>query len=279
MKLKIKRLLSQFFFLFASNLGFKIPNIFNGKTGFCYPFFYCHSCPTASAACPLKAIENAVHNTGLDFTKINWKLLLFPIFIIGIVGMISGRAVCGWACPIGLLQRGTANFARKLKKFPIIERFENHKLEPKLRLIKYFVFVIFIILTTAFVGFMFTDICPVGFLVGTIPISLIYHGQYFPNQFFLLAAVIFILFVILIFTIERGWCKYFCPIGAMLAPFNKVSLFHVSIEKDKCIHCNACSEVCPMGIDVPNMNRDLECIFCGKCIEACPKNIISFKRG
>jgi len=33
-----------------------------------------------------------------------------------------------------------------------------------------------------------------------------------------------------------------------------------------------------MGIDVPNMKRDLECILCGKCINVCPKSCITFER-
>jgi len=83
--------------------------------------------------------------------------------------------------------------------------------------------------------------------------------------------------------IERGWCRYFCPVGAILAPFNKISMLYVSpVEKNifdkECIHCNACVNSCPMGIDVINMNRDPECILCGKCINVCPKNLIKFER-
>jgi len=278
MNLKIKRYISQFFFLIFANLGFKINTFFNGKTGFCYPFFYCHSCPTATSACPIRAIENGVYKTGLDPSKINWKLILFPIVIIGFIGTITGRAVCGWACPIGLLQRVTGKFAIKLRKFDIIRRFENHKIEGYLRYAKYIVFIGLIIISTPFFAFMFTNICPVGFLVGTIPISILNPGAYYPSEFFNLALIIFILFIILIFLIERGWCKYFCPVGAMLAPFNKISIYHINVEKDRCVHCNLCSKVCPMGIDVPNMNRDPECILCGKCIPACPKNIITFKK-
>ena len=124
---------------------------------------------------------------------------------------------------------------------------------------------------------MFTNICPVGFLVGTLPTAITNPGGYYPGEYFYVAFVIFILFFILIFTVERGWCKYFCPVGAMFAPFNKISMIYVSVDKEKCIHCNACTEICPMGIDVPNMNRSPECILCGKCVEVCPKNIIKFE--
>jgi polyferredoxin len=125
---------------------------------------------------------------------------------------------------------------------------------------------------------MFTDICPIGYLVGTIPISILNPGGFNPNEFFIIAMGVFVLFLVLVFTVERGWCRYFCPIGAMLAPFNKISMYKVSVNKDECIHCNICINTCPMGIDVPNMDRDPECILCGKCIEACPKNVIKMER-
>ena len=35
-----------------------------------------------------------------------------------------------------------------------------------------------------------------------------------------------------------------------------------------CIDCNACVNVCPMGIDIRN-GQQLECITCGLCIDAC----------
>jgi len=125
---------------------------------------------------------------------------------------------------------------------------------------------------------MFTDICPVGILTGTFPILFLNPGKYEPNPFFWPAMIFFVLFFVLIFLVERGWCRYFCPVGAILAPFNKISYLTVSVDEKVCVHCNACSDVCPMGINVPEMNRDPECILCGKCINVCPKNAIKYER-
>lgn len=269
MKLQIKRWISQIIFLITANLG-----AFGLKTGFCYPFFYCHSCPASTSACPIRAIE-----IGISKADWNWKFFFFPILILGSVGVIFGRAVCAWACPIGTLQRATGVVARKLKKkYVILDKIGKHKIEIYFRYVKYFNLIGLAIIIPIFISFMFTDICPVGFLVGTIPISILNPGQYVPNQFFNLAFVIFILFIILIFVVERGWCRYFCPVGALLAPFNKISMYHISVEHSKCKQCAICSFHCPMGIDVPNMNRDPECILCGKCVDVCPYNIIEFKR-
>jgi len=274
MKFQLKRLVAQIIFFFTANLG-----VLGLKTGFCYPFFYCNACPAATSACPLRSLELSVYDIYKKPGNFSLKLLLFPLLILGIVGVFSGRAFCGWVCPIGLLQRATGKIARFVKeKIPFVKKLGQHKVERYLRYTKYFVLIGLVFLTSIFIGFVFTDICPVGMLTGTFPIWALNLTGYSPSSYFYPALIVFILFLLLIILVERGWCRYFCPVGAILAPFNKISILHIEVEKDKCVHCNLCSEVCPMGIDVPNMHRDPECILCGKCVSACPHNIIKFKR-
>ncbi|MDG6218881.1 MAG: 4Fe-4S binding protein [Candidatus Thermoplasmatota archaeon] len=274
MKLQFKRTIAQILIFLSANL-----RPVGVKTGFCYPFFYCNSCPTATSACPLRALEVGVYQYSF-----RWKLVLFPLLIIGFFGVLSGRAICGWACPIGLLQRATAPVARKVKNIPLINKIGKHPIEPTLRYLKYVILIGLVFLTTFLIGFMFTDICPIGFLTGTIPTLLLRPNEFVANPvFFLPAFIIFLLFLILICIVERGWCRYFCPLGALFAPFNKISILHVArVDEDifqkECIHCNACSKICPMGIEVTRLNRDLECILCGKCVEVCPKDLIEFKK-
>ena len=60
------------------------------------------------------------------------------------------------------------------------------------------------------------------------------------------------------------WCS--TPESQKLAP-------EIAVYPDKCIHCDRCIQVCPMGaIDYVNdgiyINRNL-CNECGKCSEAC----------
>ena len=57
--------------------------------------------------------------------------------------------------------------------------------------------------------------------------------------------------------IERPWCKYACPYGALLGLFNKIRIFKIRRAPSTCIACNRCTNVCPMNIDVARTgNRD-----------------------
>jgi polyferredoxin len=170
-----------------------------------------------------------------------------------------------------------APLAKKMGKYPFFKKMGNSSNEKFVRYTKYLVLITLVFLTTALVGFMFTDLCPVGFLTGTIPLLILHPTRFIPNAFFPIALAIFILFVILIALVGRGWCRYVCPLGALMAPFNKVSAIRVDVDRDKCIECMACVKTCPMKIEVLNMYRDPECILCGKCIQICPTSAIKYK--
>lgn len=61
------------------------------------PGFNCYSCPGAVGACPLGALQNAIAASGSRT----------PVYVLGILmlyGITLGRTICGYLCPLGLLQ-------------------------------------------------------------------------------------------------------------------------------------------------------------------------------
>ena len=85
--------------LYNANIkGFISGEIFTGNVKYaCLPGLNCYSCPGAVGACPLGSLQNAL---AASKTKL-------PTYIIGIIllySIILGRTICGWLCPVGLLQ-------------------------------------------------------------------------------------------------------------------------------------------------------------------------------
>ena len=81
--------------------GFLEGEIYKSKTpttkGICVPGFNCYSCPGAVGACPLGSLQNAIGTTN--------KQIGFYVFgILMLYGLILGRTICGWLCPLGLIQ-------------------------------------------------------------------------------------------------------------------------------------------------------------------------------
>ena len=74
--------------------------------------------------------------------------------------------------------------------------------------------------------------------------------------------------------VERPWCKYLCPYGALLGFTNKFKLFKLKRNENTCISCNQCNQACPMNIDVESSKKvtQLQCISCFECTSenTCP---------
>jgi polyferredoxin len=80
----------------------------------------------------------------------------------------------------------------------------------------------------------------------------------------------------------RIWCRYGCPLAALMHAYGRFAKYRIFSEKKKCISCNICTKVCHMGIDVMNyankgipMN-DVECVRCSACVTSCPTEVLSF---
>ncbi|MEM7204354.1 MAG: NAD(P)-binding domain-containing protein [Planctomycetota bacterium] len=82
----------------------------------------------------------------------------------------------------------------------------------------------------------------------------------------------------------RVWCRFACPLAALMNIYSRFSQFGILAEKKKCISCNVCTSVCHMGIDIMNFAnkglpmRDPQCVRCSACVQSCPTGVLEFGR-
>lgn len=82
----------------------------------------------------------------------------------------------------------------------------------------------------------------------------------------------------------RVWCRFFCPLAALMHIYNKFSTWRILSDKKKCISCGLCTKSCHMGIDVMGYAQtgrvldDVECVNCSACVNVCPTGVLSFGR-
>ncbi|MCA9523161.1 MAG: NAD(P)-binding domain-containing protein [Myxococcales bacterium] len=82
----------------------------------------------------------------------------------------------------------------------------------------------------------------------------------------------------------RVWCRFACPLAALMHIYARFSRFRIFAEKKKCISCNVCTSVCHQGIDIMNFAnkglpmQDPECVRCSACVQSCPTGTLSFGR-
>ena len=86
--------------------------------------------------------------------------------------------------------------------------------------------------------------------------------------------------VLPILTRRRIQCGLFCPFASFQSFFNKLNVFDIRIDKEKCSDCNHCVNTCPtFSLDEASVGRGttlLSCTKCGHCVDACPKKAVSF---
>jgi polyferredoxin len=75
----------------------------------------------------------------------------------------------------------------------------------------------------------------------------------------------------------RFWCRYLCPLGALLSLFSPLGLFKRRVSED-CTQCLKCQKSCPMGAipEDPKRTSVAECIQCRTCLNVCPENAVRF---
>lgn len=80
----------------------------------------------------------------------------------------------------------------------------------------------------------------------------------------------------------RVWCRFACPLAALMHIYARFSRFRIFADKKKCISCNVCTSVCHQGIDIMNFANkglpmeDPECVRCSACVQSCPTGVLSF---
>ena len=83
----------------------------------------------------------------------------------------------------------------------------------------------------------------------------------------------------------RVWCRFGCPMAALLGLVQKLGRFRITVKKDMCISCGNCSTYCEMGIDVrayAMANLDVKraaCVGCGLCAHVCPRGVLKLESG
>lgn len=196
--------------------------------------------------------------TVLRYTSIINLVLLGLVLISGV---LFGRVFCGWFCPLGTVQGWISRFLRRITGgrkhwLPIhLPRW----LDRPMRWVKWLVlgWVVYASITAVVPPLM--AFCP-------------YRTLFTMNVGSALGAGVVVVFLIWSIAIERFWCRYACPLGAVLSVTNLFSRWRIKADETSCVSCGRCEAICPMDIDPSTeVERSMECIRCMECTGACPR--------
>lgn len=250
----------------ANLKGYITGKIYTGNLkNLCSPGLNCYSCPGASFACPLGALQDSMAQT-------NDRAAFYIIGILALFGLTLARTICAFLCPVGLGQE-------------LLYKIKTPKLKKSryTRVLSFFKYVLLAVMVIAIpliyhgIPAFCKYVCPAGTFEGA--------GGLLANSnnagFFAMLGNLFTWkFCLLVFFIVgsvfayRFFCRFFCPLGAIYGFFNKWALIGVKLDEDKCVDCGMCIQTCKM--DIRHVG-DHECINCGECVSVCPTQAISWK--
>jgi ferredoxin len=206
-----------------------------------------------------------------------WIGICFVQTFVLIPGMIyywGKGAYCGWICSCGALAETLGDQHRD--KMPHGEGWNKLNLAGQVILGLAFAALFLRIgawaapntwMQTAYQGLMYGQIAGLkinyAWLVDVVLAGMIGYGVYF-------------------WLSGRFWCRFFCPLAALMHIYHRFSRFRILADKKKCISCNVCTSVCHQGIDVMSFAQqgkpmeDPECVRCSACVQSCPTGVLEF---
>ena len=208
--------------------------------------------------------------------NISWESVKYSVWMLLATvpaTVLVGKFFCGFFCSFGAVQdllwlgshrlRALFPGKRNLKKADRIFRFAKYAV--------LFYFIIFIwsgvtAVKTAGPWQVFGQYVSFGHWPGLKPLLSV-------GGILLLVIFIGSLFV------QRFFCRYFCPMGAIYSLISQASFLKIDKPRDGCGKCHLCTSKCPMGMDLTKKDRIAggECISCQKCVSWCPKGNARFR--
>ncbi len=215
------------------------------------------------AVCPFGGVVSIYQfvTAGTFVHKIQESAIIL-MFIVFALALLVGPVFCGWVCPLGSFQEWLGKLGRKIspKRF---NKIIPGGIDRYLRYLRYGVLIWVVYVTATSATLVFANYDPYyalfNFWTGEVAIS---------------SLIILSMVILTSLFVERPFCKYACPYGAILGVFNLFRLFKIKRNTSTCIDCKACDRSCPMNIEVSTSKivRDHQCISCLKCSseDACP---------
>ncbi len=203
--------------------------------------------------------------------------------------LVSGRTFCGWICPFGALHQFLGYLDRRRKK--LSAQLEANRYHPA-QAIKYYILVFFlaaaVLLPGGFIssGSLLTGLLdPLPLIhrsvnlillpladrvgLGPAPLPRWYEGAGLIGAVFLIA-------LLLNLWIPRFYCRFVCPLGALLGLLSRFAVWRIVRMEEECTGCGRCERHCEGACEPTRRMRISECVMCLNCLDECRHAAIDY---
>ena len=225
------------------------------------------------AYCPFGGLETLYRYVTSAGSFIPHAHLSNVVLLVGVltVALLARSGFCGWICPLGFIQELITDLSIFLQKrisaiLSFIKGVQKRGAflavaDRYLRLLKYVVLLWAVIGAGVYGVMVFRDYDPWSTLINIAELSL---GP---------GLAVLVILLVASFFVERPWCRYACPLGAISGLLGRLSPVYLRRKESLCKGCAICTKSCPMGLSVHTAStiKSVNCIGCLECMEICPK--------
>ncbi|MEZ0537485.1 4Fe-4S binding protein [Caldicellulosiruptoraceae bacterium PP1] len=186
------------------------------------------------------------------------------LFITFIITILLGRFFCGWICSFGTVFSYLNKIVKKVFKIKINI---NEKIDNYLKYSKYIILFLIALFIWTLNYNILKSFSPWDAFSELIALSsgvISYKGGLLILSF---------IFIISIF-VERAFCRYFCPLGALFSITSKLRILRIRKKNNNCGNCMICTNECEMGLPLNRLDevKSGECLNCFRCVSSCPRH-------
>ncbi len=176
--------------------------------------------------------------------------------------LITKRSFCSWICPIGVIAEFLAWARAKVGMRDLRTRI-SRLTDLVISKIKYILLLVILVMSYRLGELVFR---------GFDPFYIIFTGakghELLPVVSILIATGV----IVGLFVCSHSWCRYLCPLAAVMNPISRVGILKIRRDSERCTGCEICGSACPHGIPVHKKEKVLnpECTNCFECVARCP---------
>ena len=243
-------------------MSIPISRMVSGDTPFCFMV-------TPSIILPAAFARTVIFPGSILPTASNPHSIAIMIGLWFALTLVMGKAWCSYACFFGGIEEGFAAIAKRRRLHRFVTRFG-----PQLRLIPWAILIFVVLLSAAIFEPVYCMwLCP---FKAVTEFPAVRNVETAIQMGVFVALFVGLVVVLPYLTKKRTQCGFFCPFGAFQSLFNKINLFEIRFNREKCVDCGLCQTSCPTVALSKDSVREgktlLNCMKCGACVDACKKN-------
>ena len=89
--------------------------------------------------------------------------------------------------------------------------------------------------------------------------------------------IVFLTVLLLCLRVPRFYCRFICPLGALLGLLSRWAVWRIGKSQDSCRDCRQCEAHCEGACMPTGAIQISECVLCLNCMDQCRHGLMGYR--